>query len=536
MKRLIAILLTVAVAAPLYGQAAKTSSNSPKGKAPKSSPEKPLTATCNILCCQESFPVDFCTSNGTKVTKCSTDPETDPTGTPAKAFIPGCIQIMNPMDSEGIYMPTTAPVQMPGVVLQEPGNGDLNFEMDYYEWSGAVGQWGIDQSWWSYGDPPVEPNIVWDPGPEPICCLDSPPDCDTDTCEQYRADLNAYYAYLGEEKQYEADDSAWQVNVNSYTQIWNDVEADSDATAALNDWLNNICSPPVHRDGPSCCIHVFLDNNSTHFGISGTAPGRTVDQQYNDGYPACNESTCPDLDRFIIINTSNAFRNQDLQNTVPDVSLYSFRVHPTGFYTDPQFNPKVYDGFSVGSFFNTIEHEIGHWLGLHHPEGDAGKGDYYLCHNCYTANPLYAITGDYNPDGYKTVMAQNNVEVNTPTFNLTDEDKCQFQQLYCPSNIDWADCPAGVKGVTLNNAPSPEIYPNPTTGGCQLKYEVSDRSLVQIAIYDLLGNRVRLVSSDYEESGNRTIPLGTESLPSGQYVCRVRLGNDVTYINLAIQK
>ena len=81
-----------------------------------------------------------------------------------------------------------------------------------------------------------------------------------------------------------------------------------------------------------------------------------------------------------------------------------------------------------------------------------------------------------------------------------------------------------------------EIYPNPTTGECQLQYEVSGQEFVQVAVYNQLGTLMRMVSSDYEETGERTISLGTESLPSGNYVCRVRVGENVSYINLVIKK
>jgi len=82
----------------------------------------------------------------------------------------------------------------------------------------------------------------------------------------------------------------------------------------------------------------------------------------------------------------------------------------------------------------------------------------------------------------------------------------------------------------------PQLYPNPTTGQCTLIYQVTDQSFVQVAVYDMLGNPVRAVSSEYEGEGQHTISLGTESLPSDNYVCRVRVGGDVSYINLVIKK
>jgi hypothetical protein len=69
-----------------------------------------------------------------------------------------------------------------------------------------------------------------------------------------------------------------------------------------------------------------------------------------------------------------------------------------------------------------------------------------------------------------------------------------------------------------------------------LTFDVEDRSFVQVTIYDLLGKEVNIVSSGYDEQGPQSISLGTESLPSGNYVCRVRVGDRAAYINLVIKK
>jgi hypothetical protein len=188
-----------------------------------------------------------------------------------------------------------------------------------------------------------------------------------------------------------------------------------------------------------------------------------------------------------------------------------------------------------------MEHEIGHYLGLNHPEDTSGG---HTCHNCYTANPFYnSVTGKVNYSGVRVVMGLNNnipnPGSNTP-LQLTSEDDCQFQKLYCNAcggGSGTAPC-AYVDGVS---SPEPdefkaEIYPNPTTGACQLQYEVPNWEFVQVAIYNELGTLVRMVSSGYEEVGEQTISLGTESLPSGNYVCRVRVGDVVRYINLVITK
>ena len=77
---------------------------------------------------------------------------------------------------------------------------------------------------------------------------------------------------------------------------------------------------------------------------------------------------------------------------------------------------------------------------------------------------------------------------------------------------------------------------NPANGGMTLTFDVESRSFVQIGIYDMLGKEINIVSSGYDEEGAHTISLGTESLPSGNYVCRVRVGDRVSCINLAVVK
>jgi hypothetical protein len=52
----------------------------------------------------------------------------------------------------------------------------------------------------------------------------------------------------------------------------------------------------------------------------------------------------------------------------------------------------------------------------------------------------------------------------------------------------------------------------------------------------VLGKEVRSVLSEEQEPGEQSISLGTETLPSGNYICRVSVGERVSYINLAITK
>jgi hypothetical protein len=183
------------------------------------------------------------------------------------------------------------------------------------------------------------------------------------------------------------------------------------------------------------------------------------------------------------------------------------------------------------SFYQLMEHEIGHWLGLMHPESGPPNGtSTYACSNCYTNNPYITSANKVNASGFWTVMAQGLNFAGDTALLLTSEDSCQFKKLYCEEDVS-------VKlGPNPNDWFNPEVFPNPTNSGMTLTFTTIAESLTQISIYDILGNQVRMVFEGYLNAGAQSIPLGTESLRSGNYVCRVRVGDQVNYINLAITK
>jgi hypothetical protein len=173
------------------------------------------------------------------------------------------------------------------------------------------------------------------------------------------------------------------------------------------------------------------------------------------------------------------------------------------------------------SFREVIEHEIGHWFGLLHPDSTVGG---MKCPNNFN------LCAD-SIEGYWMLMGAGQVRPGIKPHSLNEDDKCMFEKIYCPSKVFGA-----VEQIPASKLPSPEVFPNPTTGTSQIQYEVPERAFVQIAIYDLRGNVVRLVSSNYEEAGSHLLSLGTEALTSGNYVCRIRVAEYVWYLNLAIVK
>ncbi len=427
------------------------------------------------------------------MTRCSANPNAD--GTPTKSWIPNsvCVDAIRP---DATLQPKTPPPTFP----VEPSSGTVEHD-----------QWEYDKE-------------LFDNGESPADGADNPP-----TLDYYGGDMAEYEAALA---QYNADLAAFNAASHGYATIYDDNDAGSDANTALQSWLN-VCIPPIPPSpgDPNCCFHVLMDDNALDFNDLGLDPvgteAYTQDMAGKPGYPTCNEDHCPHNDRYILFNVSDDFLDQSTSPSGPDPNYAIHDVHHTGWYTSTSGKPFTQSGFDAVSFFEVVQHELGHLLGMHHPD-ELGSS----CPNCYTANPSINSNSSLNPNGYWTVMMPAYPRDYSPIpGGLTDEDKCQFQKLYCNP------CASGVgQGAIPEPGLTATLFPNPTSGRAELEYNVPVRALVNISIYDVLGHELRVVTSGFESEGSRTISLGGESLASGHYICRISIGDCRAGIDLVIQK
>ena len=61
-------------------------------------------------------------------------------------------------------------------------------------------------------------------------------------------------------------------------------------------------------------------------------------------------------------------------------------------------------------------------------------------------------------------------------------------------------------------------FPNPSNNGTTIRYSVDAPSHVKIAVYDLKGSLVNVLSDKKQEAGTYSIQLPTKSMPSGTYI------------------
>ena len=69
-------------------------------------------------------------------------------------------------------------------------------------------------------------------------------------------------------------------------------------------------------------------------------------------------------------------------------------------------------------------------------------------------------------------------------------------------------------------------YPNPFNPTSTIRYALAERTDVELAVYNTLGQRVALLADGYMQAGSHQAVFDAGSLPSGLYFYRLRAGSD----------
>ncbi len=72
------------------------------------------------------------------------------------------------------------------------------------------------------------------------------------------------------------------------------------------------------------------------------------------------------------------------------------------------------------------------------------------------------------------------------------------------------------------------VFPNPNTGNCYIRYYVSENSKCEIAVYDMLGRQIAMPLSEFKTSGFHQLSFNYGNLTNGLYFIKFT-NNNQTY-------
>lgn len=99
------------------------------------------------------------------------------------------------------------------------------------------------------------------------------------------------------------------------------------------------------------------------------------------------------------------------------------------------------------------------------------------------------------------------------------------------NNLILKGFPTGTKQLKEQDFEA-RIFPNPATGSVHLSYSLPEKTMVDIGIFNLRGQRLKTVSQETNIAGGHRIDFGIGELSSGIYLIRIKTDSNLKTIKL----
>lgn len=219
-------------------------------------------------------------------------------------------------------------------------------------------------------------------------------------------------------------------------------------------------------------------------------------------------------------------------NELTDGSIIDYR------YFGRQTGTVTSNYYALG---RTATHEIGHWLGLIHPNGDGdGCAEDYVadtpptkglnqtiqCRQTYSdcvtghfTRDLIEDYMDYSPDACMHMFTAGQVARMRAVLQLSPRRVKLLQSAESPL--------AATETLIIN------LYPNPTTTNPSIDVQLKGNQSFSVDLFDGTGRQIRSVS--YANLPSTRIPLSVDGLASGMYIVRVKTDQETVSKRLLVQ-
>lgn len=92
------------------------------------------------------------------------------------------------------------------------------------------------------------------------------------------------------------------------------------------------------------------------------------------------------------------------------------------------------------------------------------------------------------------------------------------------------------EGISIEQSLLYQNYPNPFNSTTNIKYQVNREGRIRIALYNVLGEELKILSDEYKTIGTYSLIFNSIELPSGVYLYALQTGSEVIFKKLTILK
>lgn len=101
----------------------------------------------------------------------------------------------------------------------------------------------------------------------------------------------------------------------------------------------------------------------------------------------------------------------------------------------------------------------------------------------------------------------------------------RLKQIDYNGNYEYFDLPLYVLISKPKEFSLGQSYPNPSNPKCNIDFQLPERTLVNISVYNMLGQLVAAIVNDEKDAGVYTVEFDGSNLSSGTYIYRITAGS-----------
>ena len=171
-----------------------------------------------------------------------------------------------------------------------------------------------------------------------------------------------------------------------------------------------------------------------------------------------------------------------------------------------------------------------------------------LCFTSCFASHVDTIktTRDY---GSNAIAPGDSIKISLHVFSKnnpgTARVKLKIVDLSSPSNhksFDFEAVAGKTTGITENNEKIPvkfnlaQNYPNPFNPATKIEFGITEESRVKIEVFNILGEKVTILTDKFLTPGTYTVDFSAQNLPSGVYFYKLTANNYTKVRKMILEK
>ena len=296
---------------------------------------------------------------------------------------------------------------------------------------------------------------------------------------------------------------------------------------------------------PLRCFIVFEGNKIVYAGEPGQNTNRVGISIWESNYAVIRYNIIEGFrsaievgykNKALIYNNTTAYNGEGVAvYATPDtISVYNNIFFNYGTPIDLD-----YSTYAGGTNVTYVNNNLWYELGQYHPLINNPEDSSIVIGNEISihSDPLFVDTIDYKLSENSLAIDEGASVIPSFSFNFEVLDTVISIQDSILITDYWGDGPdiGAVEYdpsafVPQNKLSLPVIYslyqnyPNPFNPSTTIRYEIPERSLVTIKVYDVLGNEVETLVNEEKQSGEFEVEFNANNLPSGIYFYRLKAG------------